>query len=296
MRLSGKWLAMFVLGLTLGLVQVGQAAKAAATDKAGHHSIVQTMRDNGFKHKTASWTTAMTVKDDTGKVTNSEAKMWLSGDKYRMANKDQNGKSMIMIDDGKETYMLNPAEKTAYKWGPGVESMYSSVLASDVVAESARQRKHAKKIGSEAVDGKPCDIYAYKSSVTFMGSTVTSDVKEWTWTSEKFPLKTVAKTPKHQMKIVFMTTDVPASESTNVIKDLVFDGPIDEGLFTLPAGTKVETMDMPQGMTAGEGSAAGRPAVKGKSGQPGSSGESEGSEGQNQKPPVDVNKMLKGLF
>ena len=59
------------------------------------------------------------------------------------------------------------------------------------------------------------------------------------------------------MKIVFMTTEVPASETVHVVKDLTLDKPVDDSLFVLPAGTKVETLEMPAG-TAGE-SAGNRP-------------------------------------
>lgn len=192
--------------------------------------------------------------------------------------------------------MYTPAERKAIKWGKALESMYAGMLSSDLVAESARQRKTAKKIGSETLEGKPCDIYIYKQTVTFMQNQVTSDVKEWFWAAEKFPLKTVVNTPKYQMKMMFITTDVPASETTSVIKDLKFDQTLDAGLFTLPAGTKVETMEMPAAMGGGEGAEEGNagPGKTGKAKAAASEGsdEDEGS----QQPPVDVNKLIKGLF
>ncbi len=262
------------------------AAKSGQTAAPAKKHIAQLMREHGFKHKTANWTTRTVQKDETGKTTNSEGKMWIDGDKYRMESKDpKDGKLMVMIDDGQEMYMYTPAERKAVKWGQAMESMYSGMLSSDLVAESARQRRTAKKIGSEVVDGKPCDIYSYKQTVTFMQNQVTSEVTEWLWTAEKFPIKTVVKTPKYQMKMMFITTDVPASETTSTIHDLVYDRPTDAALFTLPAGTKVETLEMP----VAPGGAAGSGKTKAAA--------SEEDEDQGEPElPVDVNKMLKGLF
>jgi hypothetical protein len=200
---------------------------------------------------------------------------------------------MAFLDDGQDVYMLNLDEKKAYKWGASVEKMFGNVLNSDMVAESARQRKAAKKLGSESVEGKPCDIYAYKSTTTFMDNAVTSDVKEWVWAKENFPLKSKVNTPQHTMKIVFMTTEVPASETVSVVKDLVLDKPVDDMLFTLPAGFKVETMEMPPAMNSGSGQSA---AASGQNAKPveGKSG-AAGEEKQDGPPPA-VNNMLKGLF
>ena len=153
------------------------------------------MRENGFKHETASWTTVGTQTDENGKITTTEAKVWLSGDKYRMETKERkSGKLMVFLDDGKDVYMVKPDEKKAYLWDPAAEKMFGQIMSSDMVSEAIRQRKTAKKIGSETVEGKPCDIYAYKSTVTFMDNAVTSDVKEWCWAKENFSIKNLIKT------------------------------------------------------------------------------------------------------
>jgi outer membrane lipoprotein-sorting protein len=240
-----------VIVLLGGLLGMGSLGAAAETAKKETKHISKLMRENGFKHATASWTVLTTQTDENNKVTKSESKMWLSGDKYRMEAQDQKGKQMIYLDDGKEVYLCNPAEKKAFRWGPSVESMFGSIMSGDLVAESARQRKTAKKLGSETVEGKPCDIFAYRSTVTVMSNPVTSDVKEWCWSQEKFPIKSQIKTPKHTMKIVFMTTEVPASESVNLVKDLELDKSLDESLFTLPADLKVETLELPGGAAGG---------------------------------------------
>lgn len=289
-----KVAAAAALAVCLSMSVVTQAAQSPKATKSAKR-IPQLMREGGFKHNTASWTTVSTQTDDQGKAKTSEAKMWLSGDKYRMESKDEKGKVMAFLDDGKDVYMLNVSEKKAYLWGPSVEKMFGNVLNSDMVAESARQRKAAKKVGSESVEGKPCDIYAYKSTVSFMDNAVTSDVKEWVWAKENFPLKSKVNTPKHAMKIVFMTTEVPASESVSVVKDLALDKPVDDALFTLPAGVKVETLEMPAGMNANAGQDEGAAARAKTSKEKPGKGEAQ-SEEQQDGPPPAVKDMLKGLF
>jgi hypothetical protein len=187
-------------------------------------------------------------------------------------------------------------EKKAYKWGPSVEKMFGSVINGDMVAESARQRKSAKKLGSETVEGKPCDIYAYQSTVTFMDNAVTSNVKEWIWAKESFPIKNQTNTPKHTMKIVFMTTEVPASQSESVVKDLVLDKPVDESLFTLPAGIKVETMEMPAAMSGNSEQVAANTAQEPKPAEEKADKSGDQGEQKQDGPPPVVKNLLKGLF
>jgi outer membrane lipoprotein-sorting protein len=296
-------IGLSALSLLLALGTSDLAAKnAGKAAKGEHQSIPQMMRAYGFKHKTANWISVSSTKDDAGKTTTSESKMWISGDKYRMETKDQqNGKRMVMIDDGQGMIMYQPDEKKAFRWGSAAESMFGSIMNSDVVAESARQRKTAKKVGGETVEGKPCDIYTYHSKLTVMGSVVQSEVKEWLWSAEKFTIKTVVNTPKHQMKIMFMTTDVPASETTTVIKDLVLDKPVDDSLFTVPADVKIEEMQAPptmggQGRGESPQASGGSEETPAQGGESEESGSSQGDSGNKQQPPVDVNKMLKSFF
>jgi|GEM_PF-5408829 len=283
--------AMIVLACLAGVIMVQGLALAAAAKEQSRKSIVLLMRENGCNHKSASWTSESVTVDENKKTTNSSGKVWLSGDKYRMETKDQQGKKMIMLDDGKDLYMISVDEKKAYT-GEALDSMFGGVLASDMVSESVRQRKTAKKLGSETVEGKPCSIYQYKMKVKMMGNVTESDVKEWVWTAEGFPIKSVVKTPKHKMKIAFMSMDVPASETTSLVKDLELDKAVDDAMFQVPSGYKVERMDAMPGAMGGEAEGGAKPSKSGKSG--GSEGSDE--EGSANQPPVDVNKMLKGLF
>lgn len=276
------------------------ATKAGKSEPGPRQSIPKLLREYGFKHQTATWTSVTVQTEESGKKTESAGKIFISSDKYRMETKDpQNGKTHVFLDDGADMFIYTPEEKKAIKWGPAMESMFGSMLNSDLVAESVRQRKTAKKTGNEVVDGKPCELYTYTSTITMMNNSITSEVKEWVWVKENFPLKSVVKTPKHQMKIVFMTTDVPASETVNQVKDLVLDQPVDEALFRLPVGTKIETMETPPAM-GGE--------AEGQKAQPRSQGEKSGAVPSRPDVPVnkpepqatatapDVQKLIKGLF
>jgi hypothetical protein len=273
--------SIVVLGaaLLLAVPQMGWTATKAKK------SVVQMMKEAGFKHKTAQWTMFSTTTSKDGKTHKSESKMWISGEKYRMQAKDQkSGETMVYIDDTKVKYMYMPDDKKAVKITPKVESMYSGYLDSDMVAQSARQRKTAKKVGSGKVDGKKCGIYTYKNTVTVMGNEVKSDVKEWVWKKENLPLKSIVKTKAYKMNMGYMSMDMPESETTTLIKDVVLDKPIKDSLFKIPAGTKIETIEGAYGAGAKPKS---RPAKKGKS-KPATPKDGE--------IPDEVKEMMKGFF
>ncbi len=239
MKLTKAGSVVIITSLLFGLNGLCQAKSK---------SIVQHMRDSGFKHKTASWTAKSTQKDEKGKVSKTESKIWISGDKYRMESKEQqSGKKTVFIDDGKVKYIYTPGEKKAMKLGTGMESMFGQMLSSDIFAESARNRKNAKPAGKGKVDGKKCTIFTYKSEITIMSNKISNDVKEWVWIKEDFPLKSIVKTPKQKMSMGMVTTEIPASETTTVIKKLAFNKTIAGNMFKLPKGTKIEEGNVPAG-------------------------------------------------
>lgn len=278
MKLKRLSVTVMVAAMMLSIGSAGYAGKSSK-------SIPEVLRQHGFKHQTASWTTVSTSKDSKGKVTKTTGKMWLKGNKYRLETKDKKqNKTTVFIDDGKERIVYMPEDKKAIKWSKEMESMYGGLMNSDVVAESARQRANAKKAGTGKVDGKKCTIYTYKSTLTYMNSKVTSDVKEWVWKKESIPLKSIVKTPKHKMQMGFMAVDVPASESTTEIKDIVLDKKIKDSLFTVPTGTKIETMSSAM---------QSRPKMKKSSGKKSTPKAPKKGE---QEIPAEVQDMLKGLF
>jgi outer membrane lipoprotein-sorting protein len=287
-----NYILLIIVGMLLIISNSSFAAKAKKVTPGNYKGIAKLMRENGFKAKTASWTSNIAQTTEGSKTETSETKAWISGNKYRMESKDkQKQQIQVILDDGNNFYMYNPAEKKAFKMGDVKNTMFASILNSDVVAESARQRKQAKKVGTETIDGKACDILEYRSTLNVLNSTVNSDVKEWLWVKEQFPLKSIVKTPKHQMKIAFMSTDVPASETITDVKNLVINVPMDETLFSLPEGTKIETMEMPNNAMSGK--AAGEQSQGGNS-QPDTTGNAQEEE-QSGPPPV-VKDILKGLF
>lgn len=248
-------------------------------------NLGQMLREQGFKHQTASWTTISTSKDSKGKTTTSQAKMWIKGNKVRLETKNRkDNKIIVFIDDGRERIVYMPDDKKAVKWSSQLEAMYGGMLNNNMVVESANQRKKAKKTGTGKVDGKVCDIMSYQSKVTYMNNTVTSDVKEWLWKKEGLPLKSIVNTPKHKMQMGFMSVDVPASETTNLVKDIKLNKPVKDSMFTVPKGTKIETVTMPED--------GGMPSSKKYSPKKKKVSKQEEPE----EVPAEVKDLLKGLF
>ncbi len=243
-----KHLSALALILGLGWPAYTLPAQAAEAQPAAMN-LPRQLRDNGFPAQTASWTVISTRTEKNGRQTTSTGKFWISGDQYRMEGKDpQQDKTLVFIDNGRERYLYTPEEKKAIRWGPALDSLYAGLLNSDMVAESVRQVRHAKKLGSGTVDGKACDILAYPSTVKFMNTEVTSRVKTWVWKDKQFPLKSIVKTPPYTLQIALISTPVPASETTQVVKELVLDQPIPDSLFTLPPGTQVENPEDPSSL------------------------------------------------
>lgn len=236
------------VGLTLLLVSLGFTTTGVQAEpvkpKESHCSIPRLLRDQGFKHKTATWSMTMTETDENQKTRTWASKVWLSGNQYCLESVDQQDqKAMRVIDDGQHLYLYRPAEKKAFQVGPEIEALMGDIFRGDLVAQAVRQRKQIKPMGSETLDGRPCDIYEYPQTLTMMNNEIKSQVKEWVWTEEQLPLQSVVKTPKHNLQIVFVNTEVPATETQSRIKDVVFDQPVDTSFFKLPAGTKVEAME-----------------------------------------------------
>lgn len=264
------------------------ASKGQTTAK--EKSMAQVMREQGFDFQHAQWTSLTTQTEDSGKVTKTSSKTWVSGDKMRMEMTDnKTGELMILLMDGKDEYMVNMKEKTATKMSAMMRGMMAGMMDSKAVKEAAERRKAAKPSGSETISGKPCTIYAYKQS--FSG--LTSDIKEWVWTGKNFPMKTIVKTPQQKMTIMGMTSTVPGSTSETVVTDLVLNKPAAASMFQLPAGVKVQDMDQ---MMQGAGAAAGgEDEGEGEEEGEGGEGGEGGAQGQEQLPP-EVQKLMKGLF
>jgi outer membrane lipoprotein-sorting protein len=219
-------------------------AKTAATKK----TLVQLMREAGFKHKTATWTNVEVRKTGKEKPVTDESKVWVSGDEMRLEGKDANGKTHVMIMNDKDTFVYIPDENKAFHWDPAAEKRFSQNQGNARMEQLIKRRKEAQKIGSEIVDGKLCEILTYTFPSSEAADAYTSNVKEWFWRAGGLPLKNIVAIPEHKAHLGVMSMDVPASESENTIKDLTLDQPVDENLFKIPANVTIETLKLPEKM------------------------------------------------
>lgn len=233
------WLLVlsFLLGTT-GIIFAENSSKSESTQP----NFVQTMRQGGFTAKTASWTT-VTTSTETGNIRMWKSKSWISGNRYRLEAINQaDHKKVVILDDGQKLYLYYPKENKAFRLGYNQGFMLESVLRYDLVFESARQRNTAKVIRVETIDGKKCTVYRYQKTLGLLFSSP-SDVKEWVWIDENFPIKSIMTTPNQKMEMGSMAAEAPSFNITGLIKDLKLNIEINNALFTLPVNTNVVILD-----------------------------------------------------
>lgn len=208
--------------------------------KANYDNTVRFLRKNGFTAKTAVWTETITCTME-GKTTTSEAKSWISGDRYRRdsisSEEKQTQRIVVTLDDGQDLYFYKPGQKHAIKFK-------NSTNFEGVLSKFPTAQETVKKIGTETIAGKVCDVLTFRRTVNVMESHSIDDVKEWMWAEERFPMKYIATAVGHPMIIsdeAHKSKIIQPSEETSIVKDVVLNGPIDENLFVLPSEIKVES-------------------------------------------------------
>jgi outer membrane lipoprotein-sorting protein len=122
------------------------------------------------------------------------------------------GQATVMIFDGQNFYMYDPASKIAYKMSAAVAQQYSSASAD----ASSLAQYNPVYVGSETVNGVDCFIYQY------MAQGVT--VKMWLNKQNGLPMKMVSGT----------TTIEYSNYSFAAIPDSTFQLPADATLITMP--------------------------------------------------------------
>jgi outer membrane lipoprotein-sorting protein len=214
-------------------------APAYSADPA---NMVDAMKQSGFSFDSAQWTSNTTQDDGSGKVNKSSQKFWISGRQMRIETLDEGtGETHIIIDDGSQQYLYNPKENSAMVMNEMMKGMYSGLLNSDAFKQGAENRKNAKTIGAEIINGKSCTIKEYENKVM----NITSQVKEWVWDAKQFPMKSIVTVPGQTMTMMGQSIKMPGSKTESVVTEVVLDQPVDASLFKLPAGVKVETMGNP---------------------------------------------------
>ena len=202
-------------------------------------NMADAMKDAGFKFETAHWISDTTMDDGSGKIKKSTNKYWISGRQSRIEMMDKDsGETQIIIDDGKQQFFYNPKQKAAMVMNSMVKSMYSGLMSSESFKQAAENRKNAKTVGSETINGKPCTIKEYQNTI----SNIVSQVREWVWDGKEFPMKSVVTIPGQTMNMMGQSIKMPGSKTESVVTEVTLDQPVDPSLFKLPAGVTLQTM------------------------------------------------------
>jgi outer membrane lipoprotein-sorting protein len=121
----------------------------------------------------------------------------------------------ITVFDGTNAYMYIPSQNTAMTI-PIEQAKAKLPQIGDYDA-------NCEKLAEEAVDGKPCTVYNCSRGG--------EPIKMWIDKTIDFPLKT------------------QTAQATAYFKNIIFDQPLDDSLFSLPQG--VQFQSMPQGLPGG---------------------------------------------
>ena len=126
-------------------------------------------------------------------------------DRFRMINQVL-GRQMTSIMIGQDVFTFQQGIPMGMKLNrasmPGGEQS-----ADQMLRQAAVWKQRGRKIGSEAVHGRPCDIYAFNE--TIMGRATSGKV--WLWTANSFPLRSV--TDGAEMTVTDIALDVALPDS-----------------------------------------------------------------------------------
>lgn len=121
-------------------------------------------------------------------------------------------------------FIAKPAEKAAYMWNVGqnqaiklpYEQFEQQMPETPNPLDLGKDAATGKVVGTETIDGKPCDVYEVTSPA--------GTVKTWIWKEKGFPLRSEAKTPEGDVRVEFKNVTL---------------GNLPDSLFELPAGMQV---------------------------------------------------------
>ena len=130
------------------------------------------------------------------------------------------GQTMATLRNASGTYTYMPAEGMAMKLSALNPSQRPIEHADNY--QQYLQERHAERIGTETVDGYPCEMYRFTDPET--GDLVTA----WVWTEKQFPIKLEFDGAKGKMLVEIQNIQLGAA--------------IPDALFELPAD--VQIMDM----------------------------------------------------
>jgi outer membrane lipoprotein-sorting protein len=138
------------------------------------------------------------------------------------------GQATATLHNASGTYTYMPAEGMAMKL-PGLNASQRPIEHADNYAQYL-QEQHAELIGTDTVDGHPCEMYRFTDPDT--GDLVTA----WVWTEKQFPIK--------------MEFDDASGKILVEIRNIQLGAALPDALFELPAD--VQVMDMGNMFQMGE--------------------------------------------
>ena len=126
------------------------------------------------------------------------------------------GHEMISLVNGNDIYMFQPAA-TVRQQAKGIET-------DDLLQQLQQWKARGRKLGSETLNGRECDIYEINETVN---GQVTKG-KVWLWTRNGFPLRTA-------LQIGSLATEMTMSE-------VELDVPVANELFQTPKGMQFQDL------------------------------------------------------
>jgi hypothetical protein len=132
-----------------------------------------------------------------------------------MGIKQETSTKVIMKD--KWIYSIDNTTNTANKLENPIYSMFPDGVSGDEIGEKMMVKMGGKKIGSETIDGRDCDIWELKKMMS----------KIWVW--QTIPIKT---------EINMMGMNITQT-ATSVETDI----PVMPSMFQIPAGIQIQEMD-----------------------------------------------------
>ena len=139
-------------------------------------------------------------------VSSIPSEIWFRApDRFRMVNQVM-GRQMISIMVGQDVFTYPQGMPIGVKMNRA--TMPGGDLSADQLLRKAVEwRQHGRKIGSETIHRRPCDIYEFTETVTGRATTG----KVWLWTANGFPLRAV--TGSGEMTVTDIELNVPLPDA-----------------------------------------------------------------------------------
>jgi hypothetical protein len=183
----------------------------------------------------ASWIMVQQRIDARGSTKETTtSKVWIKGDKKRVETFRTVGAwsgtalqpTSILCSDGEYEYSYYPAQQRMLR--------IARDFGMEALSERWVRQRSEERVGSEVVDGKPCETYRLVNDVDVAGlATVKMEILECRW--QGLVLKSVSRTIGSNTGETYITH----------LKDVRLNVPIPDEKFVLPKGVRVVDVDVP---------------------------------------------------